>query len=65
VAEEILRIGNGKCKARVFTFVELSKATSGFSTESLVGEGGFGRVYKGYMELEGKTQVNTYSSLFV
>lgn len=65
MAEEILRIGDGKCNARVFTYAELSEATNGFSSESLVGEGGFGRVYKGYMELEGKIQVNTYSSLFI
>lgn len=65
MAEEILRIGDGKCNARVFTFVEISEATNGFSSESLVGEGGFGRVYKGHMELEGKNQVNTYSSLFL
>ncbi|XP_078176076.1 putative serine/threonine-protein kinase PBL23 isoform X1 [Carex rostrata] len=56
VAEEILRIGDGKCNARVFTFKEISEATNGFSSESLVGEGGFGRVYKGHMELEGKNQ---------
>ncbi|KAJ4778812.1 Protein kinase superfamily protein [Rhynchospora pubera] len=56
VAEEILKIGDGKCNAKVFTFAEVAKATNGFNSESLVGEGGFGRVYKGYMELEGKSQ---------
>ncbi|KAJ3678339.1 hypothetical protein LUZ60_002142 [Juncus effusus] len=50
VAEEILKIGDGKCNARVFTFAELSQATGGFNSQSLVGEGGFGRVYKGHLQ---------------
>ncbi|KAJ8493342.1 hypothetical protein OPV22_015063 [Ensete ventricosum] len=49
VAEEILRIGNGNCRARVFTFAELSAATNNFRAESLLGEGGFGRVYRGHL----------------
>ncbi|XP_074296085.1 proline-rich receptor-like protein kinase PERK8 [Silene latifolia] len=32
-----------------FTFQELSEATCGFSDENLLGEGGFGRVYKGHL----------------
>ncbi|XP_078442600.1 putative serine/threonine-protein kinase PBL23 isoform X2 [Wolffia australiana] len=50
IAEEILRIGNGNIAARVFTFRELAVATKNFRPESLLGEGGFGRVYKGYLE---------------
>ncbi|CAL9116229.1 unnamed protein product [Musa acuminata var. zebrina] len=49
VAEEILRIGNGNCHARVFTFAELAAATNGFKAECLLGEGGFGRVYRGHL----------------
>ncbi|KAI3905956.1 hypothetical protein MKW92_043613 [Papaver armeniacum] len=42
---------NGKmtnAAAKIFTFQELSIATKNFREESVVGEGGFGRVYKGY-----------------
>ncbi|KAI9121963.1 hypothetical protein K1719_006652 [Acacia pycnantha] len=36
--------------AQTFTFRELAIATKNFRTESLLGEGGFGRVYKGRLE---------------
>ncbi|KAF7827887.1 proline-rich receptor-like protein kinase PERK9 [Senna tora] len=32
-----------------FTYEELVKATNGFSPQNLLGEGGFGSVYKGYL----------------
>ncbi|KAB5560439.1 hypothetical protein DKX38_005396 [Salix brachista] len=35
---------------QVFTFRELAVATSNFNHHFLVGEGGFGRVYKGYID---------------
>ncbi|KAF8675210.1 hypothetical protein HU200_047877 [Digitaria exilis] len=48
VAEEILKMGKaGKVTARAFTYAELSEATGGFRPESLLGEGGFGPVYRG------------------
>ncbi|WVZ63684.1 hypothetical protein U9M48_013297 [Paspalum notatum var. saurae] len=48
VAEEILKMGKaGKVTARAFTYAELSEATGGFQPESLLGEGGFGPVYRG------------------
>ncbi|KAF8409533.1 hypothetical protein HHK36_005610 [Tetracentron sinense] len=47
IAEEILKIGNGNISSQVFTFRELATATKNFKPESLLGEGGFGRVYKG------------------
>lgn len=36
-----------------FTYEELAKATNGFSDQNLLGEGGFGAVYKGFL-LDGR-----------
>lgn len=36
--------------AQTFTFRELAAATKNFRPECLIGEGGFGRVYKGKLE---------------
>ncbi|KAM0893039.1 hypothetical protein ACQ4PT_025367 [Festuca glaucescens] len=36
--------------AKIFTFRELAVATKNFRKDCLLGEGGFGRVYKGHME---------------
>uniref|UniRef100_A0A453FQ96 Protein kinase domain-containing protein n=1 Tax=Aegilops tauschii subsp. strangulata TaxID=200361 RepID=A0A453FQ96_AEGTS len=49
-AEEILRITNQNIPSRVLTFRELSAATNNFSPNNLVGEGGFGMVYKGHLK---------------
>ncbi|XBI87862.1 hypothetical protein VPH35_025888 [Triticum aestivum] len=35
---------------RVFTFIELKAATRNFKPNNLLGEGGFGRVYKGWVD---------------
>ncbi|KAI8574288.1 hypothetical protein RHMOL_Rhmol01G0342900 [Rhododendron molle] len=40
--------------AQTFTFRELAAATKNFRQECLVGEGGFGRVYKGQLEKTGQ-----------
>lgn len=36
--------------AKAFTFRELATATKNFRSDCLLGEGGFGRVYKGKLE---------------
>ncbi|KAK8517309.1 hypothetical protein V6N12_032503 [Hibiscus sabdariffa] len=50
MVEEIRRIGKAKVLASIFTFRELSAATNNFNPNRLIGEGGFGRVYQGYIE---------------
>ncbi|CAL4886186.1 unnamed protein product [Urochloa decumbens] len=41
---------NGTGTARKFTLAQLSAATGGFRDSNLVGEGGFGRVYRGRLD---------------
>ncbi|KAL3839604.1 hypothetical protein ACJIZ3_024195 [Penstemon smallii] len=46
---------SNKIAAKTFTFREMAAATRNFRADCLLGEGGFGRVYKG--QLEGSNQV--------
>lgn len=48
--------GSNNIAAQTFTFRELAAATKNFRPDCLLGEGGFGRVYKG--RLESTNQVN-------
>lgn len=41
---------NGGSVAKSFTFKELALATQNFREANLIGEGGFGSVYKGRLE---------------
>ncbi|KAJ4869544.1 Protein kinase superfamily protein [Raphanus sativus] len=50
ISEEIAKLGKGNISAQIFTFRELSVATKNFDPENQLGEGGFGRVYKGHIE---------------
>ncbi|GKV38238.1 hypothetical protein SLEP1_g46174 [Rubroshorea leprosula] len=50
IAAEIQKIGNPKVFARTFTFEELMIATDNFNPACMIGEGGFGRVYRGHIE---------------
>lgn len=61
-AEDIIRSG-GRASAEVFTFRELALATENFNPELRVGEGGFGRVYKGYFNKTNQVYVVTSLSL--
>ncbi|XP_057513197.1 probable serine/threonine-protein kinase PBL23 [Actinidia eriantha] len=49
LAEEMLKFGNVKVAAEVFTFRQLAAVTDNFNPDLLLGEGGFGRVYKGHI----------------
>lgn len=44
--------------AQTFTFRELAAATKNFRPESFIGEGGFGRVYKGRLESTGQVNLS-------
>ncbi|CAI9774420.1 unnamed protein product [Fraxinus pennsylvanica] len=44
----------GKNAALTFTYKELAQATKNFRPKCMLGEGGFGRVYKGYLEKTGQ-----------
>lgn len=52
--EEPTNVENGNIAATTFTFRELATATKNFRPECLLGEGGFGRVYKGRLEKIGQ-----------
>ncbi|XP_073063634.1 probable serine/threonine-protein kinase PBL25 [Primulina eburnea] len=45
---------NKNIAAQTFTFRELASATKNFRQENLLGEGGFGRVYKGRLDKTGQ-----------
>lgn len=49
--------------AQTFTFRELAAATKNFRADCLLGEGGFGRVYKG--KIEGVNQVRPFFFTFL
>ncbi|KAG0574043.1 hypothetical protein KC19_VG230200 [Ceratodon purpureus] len=52
--KEPVREGSTHIAAQTFTFRELAAATKNFRPECLLGEGGFGRVYKGRLENTGQ-----------
>lgn len=50
----------GDIKAQTFKFHELAAATNNFKSESLLGEGGFGRVYKGCLQKTNEVPQSPY-----
>lgn len=60
--ENIVEVDVSQINAKSFTFRELATATKNFRQECLLGEGGFGRVYKGTLQSTG--QVITSVTLF-
>ncbi|CAN8245165.1 unnamed protein product [Cochlearia groenlandica] len=49
ITNEIKKYGNMKNCGQIFKFKELIVATDDFSMDCMIGEGGFGRVYKGFL----------------
>lgn len=50
IEEEIRKAGKGNISSQIFSYHELSVATKNFHPNNMIGEGGFGRVYKGYIK---------------
>lgn len=50
---------NGK-RAKTFTFEELAAATGNFRSDCFVGEGGFGKVYQGYLDKINQVGTNEF-----
>ncbi|KAG5254354.1 serine/threonine-protein kinase [Salix suchowensis] len=59
-SSSVVRDGPGDREAAIFTYKELSFATSSFRAESFLGSGGFGAVYKGKLESTGQGLENVY-----
>ncbi|KAL5157652.1 putative serine/threonine-protein kinase PBL23 [Glycine soja] len=47
---EIRKYGSAKNDVKVFTYAQLAEATNNYNPDCLVGEGGFGNVYKGFLK---------------
>lgn len=60
--EEELKVSS---RLRKFTFIDLKMATRNFRPESLLGEGGFGCVFKGWIEENGTAPVKPGTGLTV
>ncbi|XP_047169221.1 probable serine/threonine-protein kinase PIX13 isoform X2 [Vigna umbellata] len=52
-------------KLKEFSFAELKAATKGFKSDALLGEGGFGKVYKGWLHKKTLTPTKAGSGIMV
>lgn len=50
ITDEIARLGKGNISSKIISYREICAATQNFHPDNMIGEGGFGRVYKGYLK---------------
>ena len=55
----------GMRSLKEFSFAELKAATKGFKSDTLLGEGGFGKVYKGWLHEKTLTPTKAGSGIMV
>ena len=65
IVGEISKYGKGSVTTEFFPFKELSAATQNFRPDCMVGEGGFGRVYKGHLESKNMVLLHSASQLLL
>ncbi|KAL9319771.1 hypothetical protein ACSQ67_011610 [Phaseolus vulgaris] len=56
ITDEIAKLGKGNITSRIISYHELCVATRNFHPTNMIGEGGFGRVYKGYLKSTNEAQ---------
>lgn len=63
--KQISSSASGRIAAQTFTFRELAAATRNFRADCLLGEGGFGRVYKGRLESSNQVSLSHHIVLLL
>lgn len=62
--DEVSEDGETNGRAKTFTFEELKAATGNFRSDCFLGEGGFGKVYKGYLQQVSEVSVLSLTESF-
>jgi len=63
ITDEIAKLGKGNISSRIISYHELCDATKNFHPTNMIGEGGFGRVYKGKLQSTNQVLIITLTSV--